>query len=307
MPCYRPLRARFEPHPSGGRRLVFAGRSDDKLFPHRIPCGQCIGCRVERSQMWATRCVHEASQHADNCFLTLTYAPEHLPPWGDLVKKDLQDFLKRLRKKVFKETGRQIRFYACGEYGPKLSRPHYHVIIFGYDFADKVRFKMTGGVTSYTSEILEELWGKGFCTLGAVTRESAAYTARYVIKKMNGDLAEDHYSVIDPHTGEIHVKPPEFTQMSLRPGIGASWFKRYRNDVYPHGHVVFQGGVKARAPRYYDILFERKFPATMAVIKDNRVKNAQLKFFDNTKDRLKVREQVATARLKQAKRGYEDG
>src|SRR4051794_29862641 len=100
MPCFRPLkgyRARVTNPDTGKRSIVFNARKGFNDLPVDLPCGQCIGCRLERSRQWAIRCSHEAKLHEENCFITLTYAPEHLPPGGTLVVKDFQDFMKRLR------------------------------------------------------------------------------------------------------------------------------------------------------------------------------------------------------------------
>ena len=168
--------------------------------PEKLPCGQCVGCRLERSRQWAIRCMHEAQMHEDNCFITLTFNPESLDdrsnPWS-LDVRDFQLFMKRLRKKY----GAGIRFYHCGEYGELNKRPHYHACIFGFDFPDKRLWKVTNsGHRLYISESLDELWPFGFCTIGNVTFESAAYVARYIMKKVNGDAAADHYEWIDEDT-----------------------------------------------------------------------------------------------------------
>jgi hypothetical protein len=99
-----------------------------------LPCGQCIGCRLERSRQWAMRCLHESSLYDRNAFVTLTYDDEHLPPGGSLNYPDFQRFMKRLRK----NSKSPIRFYMGGEYGESTLRPHFHVCLFGYDFPDKV-------------------------------------------------------------------------------------------------------------------------------------------------------------------------
>lgn len=130
--------------------------------------------------MWAVRIVHEAQMWPQNSFITLTYRPEDLPQGGSLNVEHYQLFMKKLRAR---NTGHKIRFFHCGEYGEKLSRPHYHAILFNYDFPDKKVFSEKNGNTIYTSELLEDIWGKGFCTIGDVTFQSAAYVARYVMKK----------------------------------------------------------------------------------------------------------------------------
>lgn len=140
MPCHNPIsafRSRSK-NANGTRSLVFnknEGYSDLEL---KISCGQCIGCRLERSRDWALRIVQEATLHAQNSFVTLTYADRHLPSHASLRKKHLQDFMKRLRF----STDAKLRYYACGEYGTTSLRPHYHICLFGADFsADRKLYK----------------------------------------------------------------------------------------------------------------------------------------------------------------------
>ncbi|ACZ33198.1 conserved hypothetical protein [Chlamydia pneumoniae LPCoLN] len=95
-----------------------------------MPCLKCRFCRTQHAKVWSYRCVHEASLYEKNCFLTLTYDDKHLPQYGSLVKLHLQLFLKRLRDRI---SPHKIRYFGCGEYGTKLQRPHYHLLIFNYD------------------------------------------------------------------------------------------------------------------------------------------------------------------------------
>lgn len=285
-------------HRTGKRVITFgAGRRHFDLPGDslELPCGQCIGCRLERSRQWAIRCVHEAQLHEENCFITLTYRPEQLPPGGSLVLKHFQDFMKRLRF----EHGNGIRFFHCGEYGDRGGRPHYHACLFNFDFKDKVLFKDERGVRLYTSETLERLWRFGFATIGDVTFESAAYVARYVTKKITGEMAAEHY-------GE---RKPEYVTMSRRPGIAAGWFQRFASDVFPLDHVVLRGR-EMRPPRFYDQLFERAHAMRYAKLKRVRRYNIRkhdlVLWHESSPSRLWVREEVQRLRFKQLKRGLED-
>ena len=151
--------------------------------PCTIPCGKCIGCRLAHSRQWAVRCVHEASLHERNCFLTLTFDDAHLPVSGSVSVRDVQLFLKRLRKALSYQNIK-IRFFACGEYGDKNLRPHYHLILFNYDFSDdRQLLRQTPYGPLYISDFLFRLWPYGFHTIGNVTFKSCAYVARYVTKK----------------------------------------------------------------------------------------------------------------------------
>lgn len=192
----------------------------------KFACGQCRGCRLEVSRQWAVRCVHEAALYKKNCYVTLTYNEESLES-RSLIYPHFQKFVRAFRKKIG-----PVRFYMSGEYGENNLRPHFHALFFGYDFPDKVYLgKSPSGFTLYRSELLESLWKFGFSSVGAVTFESAAYVARYVMKKVNGPMAEEHYD------GRV----PEFSRMSLKPGIGAGWIKKFAGDVLPDGQVVING------------------------------------------------------------------
>lgn len=291
MSCFNPLKAWRSP--SGGVvfRPVYSDRPSAGALT--LPCGQCSGCRLARSSMWATRCVHEAQMHKQNCFVTLTYDNDHLPFPPTLSVRPMQLFMKRLRKKF----GAGIRFYACGEYGEKFGRPHYHLCLFGFDFSDKKIFKERDGVRLYVSAMLQELWPYGYSTVGDVTFESAAYVARYILKKINGDLATSHYERVDMRTGEIYMAKPEFTVMSRKPGIAAGWFAKFATDVYPHDYVVIRGGKKVRPPRFYDRLFEAQMPEVMTTIRERRKKSALLHLDNQTPERLAVREELQLRRL----------
>lgn len=312
MPCYSPLKGykSIEVTKNGKRKLVFSSKLGYVDMPLEVPCGNCLGCRIDRSRQWAIRCEHEMQLHTHNCFITLTYAPEHLPEGGTLVVKHFQDFMKRLRRrlsnpsdKFFVSTDFKLRFFHCGEYGEKLGRPHYHAIIFGYDFPDKKFFQNRGNNVLYRSDFLEELWPYGHSTIGSATWQSAAYVARYIMKKVTGDAAEDHYRVCDSNTGEIFVKKPEYVTMSRRPGIGKNWFDEYGvGDVYPKGEVITRAGKKMKPPKYYDTQYEILYPDDMERIRIERKRLASLRKADNTPERLDVRRKVHEAKLSRLKR-----
>ena len=301
MPCFHPMPAVRMTDGS----VKFVSRSKKGVDGClELPCGQCIGCRLERSRQWAMRCLHEASLYDQNAFVTLTYDDSNLPRGGSLDYSDFQKFMKRLRKRVKSP----VRFYMGGEYGEQLARPHYHACLFGYDFPDKVFYKKTSsGERIYTSKLLEELWPFGLSSVGDVTFESAAYIARYCVQKVTGDLAEAHYRTITDD-GEIIDRTPEFNHMSLKPGIGANWLKKFRSDVFPRDYVVING-VKTKPPKYYDVLFERDDPGEFSEIIARRELDMTLLRYrdpDEFRDaRLGVKEQVVNARSAMLKRSFE--
>jgi len=296
LPCYHPIAA----YQTVDGQVVFSERRYfDISRTLSLPCGQCVGCRLERSRQWAMRCLHEAKLHANNCFITLTYSDEHLPNDRSLHYRDFQLFMKKLRKKF----GSNIRFYMCGEYGEKFDRPHFHACIFGFDFPDRKYWKQTGsGSKLYRSEELEKLWKYGFSSIGDVNFESAAYVARYIMKKVTGQGKHDqHYKFTDLSTGEVLEKKPEFNKMSLKPGIGYEWFKKFRSDVYPHDYVIINGR-KVRPPKYYDLKYSKESPFEWEEVQQKRIDTAKANFEDNTDERLLVKETITKARVKMLKR-----
>lgn len=255
-----------------------------------LPCGQCVGCRLERSRQWAVRCLHEASLHEDNCFVTLTYSEENIPDDGSLDKRHWQLFAKRLRKRLG-----SFRFFHCGEYGERLARPHYHACLFGLNFPDRKYYKDVGAKARLdTSDLLDDIWGLGFCTVGDVTFESAAYVARYVMKKVTGKEADSHYDGLQP----------EYVTMSRRPGIASDWFRKWSNEVYPSDEVIVRGH-PCRPPRFYDNLLEAGEPSVFDAVKRKRVAEIGDHAEDLTPERLKVREACTKARVGLLRRGIE--
>lgn len=258
-----------------------------------LPCGQCIGCRLERSRQWAMRCLHEASLHKENCFITLTYDDAHVPSNGSLDYGAFQSFMRRFRKRVRVP----LRFYMCGEYGSENYRPHYHACIFGFNFADRELFSRRDGIRLFTSKLLDELWPFGFCSIGEVTFESAAYVARYCVAKRTGDarVVRAWYDAMARAAGVSGPLEPEFNGMSLKPGIGAKWLEKWETDVYPHDYVVINGR-KVKPPKYYDKIFSGKDPDRFEDIKFQRECLGRSRADDNTDARLAVRAQVAASR-----------
>jgi hypothetical protein len=299
MPCYSPLKG-FRNKENGGivfKRSSLAGEAME------VACGQCLGCRLDRSRMWAIRIVHESSMWPTNSFVTLTYDEEHMPRlWpngpGTLLKKDVQKFLKRLRKHVYP---RKVRYYYCGEYGDNLDRPHYHLCLFNMDFGeDKVLFSERDGNLLYTSETLEKIWGNGFCTVGELTFESAAYVSRYCLKKVTGKNHDDHYLRCDDY-GVAFWLEPEYTSMSRRPGIGKDWYEEFSSDCFPSDDVPVPGsGVYKKVPRYYEKLLEQSDPELLEQVKEERKAFRLANADEYSPDRLMAKYKVkkaATAKL----------
>lgn len=300
MTCFRPIQAYSGGAltPSGKKLISFGAIPHDFVDRFErldLPCGSCVGCRLERSRQWAVRIMHEASTHADNCFVTLSYSDDNLPENNSLVVEDYQKFMKRLRYRFPRSVDNGIRFFHCGEYSPKTGRPHYHAILFNFDFPDRKFLKMSkSGFPIDTSEICDDVWNLGHCFIGDVSFGSAAYVARYIVDKVNGDDAVKRYC--DKETGEV-IKP-EYVTMSRRPGVGKKWFDKYGSDVYPSDNVIVKG-MRARPPRYYDSLIEEELLAKM---KAKRKVKAEKYSDDQTPRRLREREKVRLAELNMFKR-----
>jgi len=302
MPCYSPLQAFYGPRGASGKpSIVFKRSLSVRGKEVMLPCGNCIGCRLERSRQWALRCWHESTLHEKNCFITLTYDEGNVPPDGSVHLEDFQLFMKRLRKKFG-----EVRYFHCGEYGETTLRPHYHALLFGFDFSDKYFWKEERGNRLYRSPDLEKLWPVGNSLIGSVTFKSAAYVARYIMKKVTGEAAAEHYQ----------GRAPEYVTMSRRPGIGAGWYAKWGKEVYPDDFVVHDG-VKMKPPKFYDSKLEIMNCDEFKRIKNQRVAKAnklvphitkdgrRVMIVDNNLFVLKVKEQIKQSRISQLKRSAE--
>lgn len=319
--CYHPLTA-LARYPVGSRKreIVFPMTDCDYMWKDghlyneklSIPCGNCLGCRLEYSRQWAVRCCLEAKQWEHNYFVTLTYNDMFVPlnhhatvdeETGEYIESDvmtlkpddLKGFIKRLRRRFETALDHQgIRYYACGEYGPLNGRPHYHAILFNCPIPDLVFDCNKNGYTYYRSALLESVWsaefdGKrvpmGFVSVTSFTFETAAYVARYVMKKHKGKDA-DYYI----EKGIL----PEFTRCSRRPGIAKAYYDANADTIYDFDQLVVSNGkgkpIKCQPPRYYDRLFDVDNPDEMDIIKDRRqakskrARKAELSHTDVTED-----------------------
>lgn len=303
--CYQPLHGfQIGTHPSGkpkykilGGNVTWhrCGKGSDTpgliLYDYvEIPCGKCIQCRLNYSKDWANRCMLEAQQHKKNYFVTLTYDPAHLPTkqlvdsdsgemfyHGTLEPTDLTKFIKRLRRHFeYNYNHDNIRFYACGEYGEHTDRPHYHAIIFNLPLNDLEELCTTAqGNKLYLSKTIEEIWGKGNISVGEVTWETCAYTARYIMKKQKGQTK----GLVRLHNDELAELETEFTRMSRRPGIAFDYYEKYKDEIYKNDEIIFKGR-KGKAEvvkpgKYYDRMFDLDNPEYMKAIKERRREAAE--------------------------------
>lgn len=285
MPCFRPVpcwRSSTVNEGTGKRSIIYSPLKAYILpngKPDAItrPCGQCKYCKSEAARQWGVRACLESTLYQNNCFVTLTYAPEHLPVLGCLDYDAAPMFMDRLRARF----GQGIRSYGCAEYGSKRGRPHYHLCIFNFDFADKKQIRNLGGRDPlFESETLKELWPFGHSSVGSLTFESAAYVASYCTKKLNGPKSHV-YEVYDENgecvrwpSGEFFKKPVERSvSVSRMPGIARPWYDRFGSFVRTHDFVVVNGR-RMRPPKYFDKLCEQYFPEDFKVMKMKRKDSA---------------------------------
>lgn len=254
---------------------------------------------MKHSAEWATRVMHEARYYERRSFLTLSYATPHLPARGTLVFKHLQDFWKRIRTYLKRNHNvTDTKYFACGEYGEKKGRPHYHAILLGWDFPDKVPIKQSEKTQEvlYRSEQLQKLWGLGDCFIGEVTSQSAAYTARYTMKKVYGEAAEEEYHAME--------KEPPFITMSQ--GLGRRYFNQFKTDMYPCDYVTTEDYRKIQIPRFYDKLLAQLSADELEHIKEQRkIRAAAGNQNDRTPERLKIREAVLKLKIRSLQRNLE--
>lgn len=299
MGCVKPLDAYWKNRSRDG--ITFDINKSLTRISFRLPCGRCIGCRMEKARQWGIRCVHEAKLWRENSYVTLTYDDEYMPDGGSLSLRDVQLFMKRLRKKLDRPKGNGVRFFLGAEYGEINKRPHYHALLFNCGFEDKVLHSYNKrGEPLYTSKVLSELWFQGFSTIGDVTFKSAVYCAKYALKKVTGDPAYEHYQIMDEY-GIIHDRSPEFAIMSRRPGIGSGYYDRFGTEVRDHDSVVIDGK-EVRVPRFYDVRTRKANEERYEVLKAKRKLEAVKNKSDNTVERLDVKERIMLANVKSQER-----
>lgn len=273
--CFHPQNAWLQDVVKDGvkKRAVFFAPPTGEAQPIQLPCGKCLGCRMDKARTWAIRCLHESEMHEDNCFLTLTLSDENL---HDLDKRDLQLFFKRLRKAL---NGRRVSYYAVGEYGSLTARPHYHALVFGWFPSDAYYWSGNGQTALFRSSFLERLWPFGNSLVGSVSYESACYVSRYCAKVLGSG---------------------GFALMSRNPAIGRDWYRKYGSEVSAHdGCHIPSTDCFVRPPRYYDGLSD---PDDIAERKARRLAYSVKAHADETVQRLLDREECLRLRLERKSR-----
>ncbi|QCS36648.1 replication initiator protein [Capybara microvirus Cap3_SP_562] len=229
--------------------------------PMTFPCGRCPECCMEHADAWAYRIMNEASQYDDNCFITLTYANTDNVNYDNasLQKKDVQDFVKRLRERIRRASGKKIRFFCCGEYGEKKQRPHYHIIIFGWKPNDLKYFKTINKHIVYTSEFVRDVWKWGFITVSEVELETALYSALYMQKLLPKQVG----------------KSEPFLLMSTNPGIGYNFLINNIDNLILTDKIIVNGHT-CKLPRYYLRVLEDKLLLDTSTLRKNRSIKSEL-------------------------------
>jgi len=297
--CFRPLQGSRNPE-SGevwiGTDPTRSGRSLE------LQCGRCIGCMLDRSRAWAVRIMHEAQRYDRSWMATFTYDDKALPEDGSLKYEDFQDMMRRLRERI-RSRGR-IRFFCSGEYGSIRRRPHFHAILFNTQFGDEQ--ELFNG--SFRSSVAESVWKKGTVQLDDVTVASAAYVAGYVVEKATKRsgwararalIRRKAKAGFDVGDALLQIaKEEEFVRMSLKPGIGAHWYERFKGDLFPVDYAVSRDGQRYKVPRYYWERYRREADAmSVELIEEGRFRRAELRKEDSTRERLAVREEVAIRKV----------
>lgn len=312
MPCYNPL-IRIEDHKQPYKKLDGKTAYKAKVYPAEyitghieeikrqsyfarwdiIPCGKCIGCRLDYSRDWANRGYLEAKSWKENYFVTITYDEIHMVKNdvlrekdgktirsynGTLVKKDLQNFIKRVRTEKEREYEKKIkneeeakapniRFMACGEYGDENSRPHYHIIFFNLHLEPETFYnpKIKEGNIYWQNTFIEKCWKKGISNICEANWNTIAYVARYITKKITGKEAEKEY--------QKRQQEREYMVMSRMPGIGKLYYDQNKDKIYKRDEIIVKnsnGIISCKPPKYFDYIYEKEEPEKFKKIQEKR-------------------------------------
>lgn len=222
------------------RHFSLASHIHKVMHQQVFNCGQCLYCRKKRAYELAYRCVLHASLYEQNCFLTLTYDEKKDGYHNEFQYEDIQKFKKRLRQKIFRQSGKRSQVFNVHEYG-RNGKKHWHLIVFNWRPSDCVLYKMSGENRLYTSEELGKIWTSGFNTVGDVQLGSAMYQAQYVQKDLkNGNC--------------LNAKKSH----SKHSGIGGPYFLRHYKQILSLGYVPFDGK-KVPLPRYFQRLAHKHY------------------------------------------------
>lgn len=243
MRCTKPIPVGFQ---SDGKTLSWSPTKYSKEYaPFQLPCGKCISCRLLQAREKAIRCIHEASLHEKNSFITLTYSDEHLES-EKLIYEHAQKFVRDLR---FRYPENPIPIVTTGEYGGKNKRPHFHLLLFNFDPGDKKYHKKNKfGDPLYTSSIIDDIWSRNDknnspSLLGPINLSTAGYVCRYQLKKL--ELGEGYDPIV---------------RYSSKYAIGKGWIEKNWQQTFGNGYITIPGGQKIKIPRYYEKWLKQNKP-----------------------------------------------
>ena len=251
-------------------------RTNGRYLYEQIPCGHCWACKLNYSSQWATRIMVECLNSDHNYFLTFTYDEYSIPiptetqyngetfindgTWlGSLFPDDITKFINSLRKYFERKGHTGIKYFYAGEYGETTKRPHYHMILMNcpLDISQFYDFHIDGrGKEHWKSPEIEKYWDKGIIDIGEVEYASAAYVARYCMKKITDDPDKTKYWANGMY--------PEFVRMSRRPGIGSKYFNENMETIYKNDKLYvknFHGKtIEVKPPKAWDKKFKELHP-----------------------------------------------
>lgn len=249
-----------------------------------IPCGKCIGCRLDYSREWANRGFLEALCWKQNYFVTLTYNDEHLKMireelsadefYATVDQKDMKRFMHDLRQKMKRDKHQEdgIRFMGCAEYGDQGLRPHMHIILFNCKLPLESFYKprILNDNTYYQNHIIEACWKKGLSNISEATWNTIAYTARYITKKIKGKDAQAIYDSLGVEA--------EFLRTSRMPGIGKPYYDKHWEKIYKYDQIQvhnLNGTITCQPPKYFDELYKKDHPKEFRKIQEKRERRAR--------------------------------
>lgn len=303
----------------------------------KMPCGQCIGCRLQDSKEKAIRAMHELETSKNAIGISLTYNDEHLPikNWfdenGELIRsvptlseEDSCNFNKRLRiafdrgyhimksgpnkgkkYKLEKFKDYDINMFYAGEYGETNERPHYHQIWYNLNIPDiKILGYSKLGNPLYYSDIINEIWGKGFATLNDIEFDYVAYVARYILKKQTG-LGKDEYYLVKGYE-------PEFARYPKKNALGKKWYEINKDKIYKNDELFIKKGekvLKVKPPKYYDTKYDIENHEAMEMLKERRKEAAEeanrivmMNTSKTNEEYLLTKEEIIKMKIKSLKR-----
>lgn len=270
----------------------YSRNKNGRYLYEQIPCGHCWACKLNYAAQWATRIMAECSEHEHNYFITFTYDDINIPipeeteyngkiftndgTWtGSLYPNDITRFINSLRRYFHRKGHTGIKYYYAGEYGETTQRPHYHMIIMNcpldinefYDFHQDPTTKKL----HWKSHEIENFWQEGMIDIGEVEYASAAYVARYCMKKITENTDKTIYWSKGMH--------PEFVRMSRRPGIGITYYNENKYNIYENDEVIItsvKGNVNViKPPKAFDQRFKEEHPEWWEKIQESRAVAAE--------------------------------